>query len=333
MSSLYRRGNVWWVKYRDNDGSIKRESIKTTRKGIAIEAQKVIDRRLRKPISINSADPLELVEAYLEVAKISCGYGHFKNIKSRLNSFIENTRIREPEDITVMKVQDYLTKIATKGGSASTIKGYRTAISTFCEFLSTRHILTENPCRHIKAPKMTRLPPRYLNEAEYEIALKVARDNGIYLEVLTALKTGMRMTEIRFMRWEDIKWEQNLILIPKTKSNRPRSIHLHPELATALKPIAKKSGPVFVGQKGGYVGEKQWRELLRPLQAAIPKFKDGHKGVGAAWHLFRHTFASRYVQAGGDIYRLSKILGHSSVNTTQIYAHLAPVRDKTMEMI
>jgi len=70
------------------------------------------------------------------------------------------------------------------------------------------------------------------------------------------------------------------------------------------------------------MGEKQWRELLRPVQRAVPKFTENHKGTGTAWHLLRHTAASWYVMRGGDIYRLSKMLGHASVTTTEVYAHL-----------
>lgn len=48
------------------------------------------------------------------------------------------------------------------------------------------------------------------------------------------------------------------------------------------------------------------------------------RATGRAWHLLRHTFASHYVQAGGDIYRLAQILGHTNITMTQRYAHLAP---------
>ncbi len=43
-----------------------------------------------------------------------------------------------------------------------------------------------------------------------------------------------------------------------------------------------------------------------------------------AWHALRHTFASHYMMSGGNILTLQKILGHSDIKMTMIYAHLAP---------
>lgn len=163
--------------------------------------------------------------------------------------------------------------------------------------------------------------------------VKLAKEYDIYLPVFTALQTGLRMSELREITWQHIDIERRLITLPHTKTNRPRSVPITAKLAAELDAVTPKTGPLFRGQQGGFVGDKQWRDLLKPLQDAIPKFKDGHRGTGTAWHLLRHTFASRYVQAGGDIYRLAKILGHSNVTTTQIYAHLAPAHDEVMERI
>lgn len=50
----------------------------------------------------------------------------------------------------------------------------------------------------------------------------------------------------------------------------------------------------------------------------------GCKPLRRGWHALRHTFASLYMQSGGDLYPLSKLLGHASVAQTEVYAHLAP---------
>ena len=54
---------------------------------------------------------------------------------------------------------------------------------------------------------------------------------------------------------------------------------------------------------------------------------------GRAWHLLRHTFATRYIAAGGNVYWLSKLLGHKDVRTTEIYSHFAPKEDATLDII
>jgi len=55
--------------------------------------------------------------------------------------------------------------------------------------------------------------------------------------------------------------------------------------------------------------------------------------VGRGWHLFRHTFASRAVQAGVPIYKVAQWLGHKHVATTEIYAHLSPDFDEDIEKV
>ncbi|MCI0559860.1 MAG: site-specific integrase, partial [Nitrososphaera sp.] len=59
------------------------------------------------------------------------------------------------------------------------------------------------------------------------------------------------------------------------------------------------------------------------------------KGGKVTIHTFRHTFASRLVQAGVSLAKVSKLLGHSSVTTTEIYAHLAPneVSEEAVEVL
>ena len=48
------------------------------------------------------------------------------------------------------------------------------------------------------------------------------------------------------------------------------------------------------------------------------------KGLRRGWHALRHTFASHFIMAGGNILTLQKILGHSDIKVTLVYAHLAP---------
>ena len=75
-----------------------------------------------------------------------------------------------------------------------------------------------------------------------------------------------------------------------------------------------------------------WLRALHPIQAAVPKFHElPGKCTGRGWHLFRHTFASRLVQAGVSLYKVAEWMGHSDVRTTRIYAHLAQGYDTDIE--
>jgi integrase/recombinase XerD len=78
---------------------------------------------------------------------------------------------------------------------------------------------------------------------------------------------------------------------------------------------AKKSDPLFLSRQGGRLVHSALRDLLRRLK----QFSDLPEDVDVNPHKFRHTFASRFMREGGDIYTLSRLLGHSSVVTTEQY--------------
>lgn len=81
--------------------------------------------------------------------------------------------------------------------------------------------------------------------------------------------------------------------------------------------------------------EDWWKKsALRPLQEKMAVYGTIPRGrCGRGWHLFRHTFASHLVQAGVPIYKVARWLGHATVHTTRLYAHLAPGYDSDIEHI
>jgi integrase/recombinase XerD len=323
VSCIYRRGKTWWYRSKIDGKSIY-ESLATTSRAVAKAKQKKLDERRGSNVTQKHL-LADLAKAHSALMQQTRSRSHAANVRQRLKRFLDDhPRVKMPDDITHDVVQAWFQRL-TKGGCAPrTVNGYRVALGGFCRQLCRSGHLTANPCQDVVLPRMTEQPTPSLDDREVELTLRIARrrTNDIYLPVLVALKTGMRSDEIRRMRWEDVRFDQGAITIPKTKVHKPRTIPLHPELAEALRQCAKPSGPVFVGEMGGCVGDKQWARLLRPVQRWIPKYRQ-QTGCGRAWHLLRHTFASRYMAAGGNVYALSKILGHSTVKTTERYVHWA----------
>jgi integrase len=95
----------------------------------------------------------------------------------------------------------------------------------------------------------------------------------------------------------------------KTKSSRVRTVPIDPALETLIREHWKRHGP-FTGAISSF------RRALVRSGIQLPK--------GQASHALRHTFASNFIQKGGNILTLQKILGHSSLAMTMRYAHLAP---------
>jgi integrase len=237
-------------------------------------------------------------------------------------------------------ILDYLTSLLTKTVGPKTLRNHLGALGRFCQWLKDRGILPDNPAHTIRLPGLHRPPPHFLNDQEVAQAIKLARAHRIEMEVILALHTGLRMGELRRMRWADVDFTAKLLTVwnpePQSKANRFRVVSLNSVAIQALQTqhrLADGSDYVFPGRlakgkgcRNGPRGVEWWATVLQPLQKVIPTFQRLQVGsTGRGWHTLRHTFASRLLQrCGGNILPdLQKMLGHASIQTTMIYAHLA----------
>jgi integrase len=133
------------------------------------------------------------------------------------------------------------------------------------------------------------------------------------------------------LRWQDIDLERARLTVARSyrtlpKSNKPRHLPLPADLLLELRAWrevcpATPEGllcPVYYDGAWKMSSSRATHGLPEALRAA------GCPPLLRGWHSLRHTMASTYVGAGGSILALQKILGHTSVNQTMIYAHLAP---------
>lgn len=93
-----------------------------------------------------------------------------------------------------------------------------------------------------------------------------------------------------------------------TKTNKPRAVPISEQALRLVK--TKKTGPLF------NVDYVKFRQILKQVKPDLPK--------GQATHVMRHTFATHFMMNGGNIITLQRILGHSNIQQTMVYAHFAP---------
>jgi integrase len=173
----------------------------------------------------------------------------------------------------------------------------------------------------------------YLSNEEISQLLGHTREHApdVYPMIATAIYTGMRKGELFGLRWIDILFDRGTIHVAHSydktpKSGKWRPVPLHPALAPILREWQRRCPPgplVFpivpergAKQRMGNADDMMGLEAL--LQAA------GCHVPVRPWHAMRHSFASHYAMAGGNLLALQKILGHSKFEMTQIYSHLAP---------
>lgn len=155
--------------------------------------------------------------------------------------------------------------------------------------------------------------------AEIKKLLKACNTLDWQLVILLGAQAGLRRGEIANLRWQDINFKDNQIYVAPDKTEHYRFVPISKDLLKALKTAHKCAKSDFVVNIG-LPSSRKTKDYLTSLYPKICK----RAGVKSFLHELRHTFASHLVQNGVDLYRVSKLLGHSSIEMTEIYAHLAP---------
>ena len=175
-----------------------------------------------------------------------------------------------------------------------------------------------NPCRHVKRYKEHKRE-RFLSPEETERLGQVLRDVEEEMPSAVAafrllLLTGCRMSEIRDLRWEYVK--DDCIELPNAKTGG-RVVPLGPEARAVLSAIPRDEDNPWV--IAGRLPDSHLTDLQRPWRRI--RKQAGLEGVRI--HDLRHSFASRALALGESLTMIGKLLGHTQVQTTARYAHLA----------
>jgi integrase len=241
---------------------------------------------------------------------------------------LENVPVAKLTKAQVMTLRDDL----ARHKSAATVNGAITCLSSaFSDFVD-RGWVPVNPVRGVKRVRAGESVYTWISSREDITKLLVECPRGIRELAAWALGTGLRISELTSLRWADIDLERRLIAVHRgrqgtTKSGKVRHVPILNALLSLMREMAlQRDGAelVFPGEP-----DKDGSRRPRSLVGVRVPFKQAAKRAGLStalrFHDLRHTFASHWVLDGGDIFRLSKILGHSSVVITQkTYAHLAP---------
>ena len=180
-----------------------------------------------------------------------------------------------------------------------------------------------NPCRRV-AKFRERARERFLTDAEFRRLGRVLDEagsrKGVSAHAVAAIRllllTGCRKGEIQNLRWSEVDLEANELRLPDTKTG-PRTISLPPEAAAVLAAVPRVAGNPHV--IAGKIAGKAMRNLNDPWKIVCARA--GLEDVRI--HDARHSYASRALALGESLPMIGRLLGHTRVETTARYAHLA----------
>ena len=231
--------------------------------------------------------------------------------------FFDKIRIR---DLQPERIEEFLSRLPELRGRSvgpHTRNHYLGMLKALINRLKRKRLYTgENPAEYVDMLKVPRVRVRFLYPAEEKALSPVVEKNpDVWAYYFTGLHTGMRITELRKIRVKDVDLLLSNIFVPQAKNNRSRYVPMSEELAEAMTAwIRGKAADDFVLPHWSY------QYVLRTFQEMCAEI--GIEDVTP--HVWRHTFAQRLLAKGESIYKVSKILGHSSIKVTEEhYGHLA----------
>ncbi len=200
------------------------------------------------------------------------------------------------------------------GLAATTINRRLSALKGVMKWAFHRGMLERNASQYCQRPKIKKSLPKISDLSEIDIYLQSEHQPGIDKEAATAIaimiETGVRISECLNIRMSDIDRETNSIRI-SGKGAKERTVYYGRRVNKLLEHTQTSSDKLLLSA----YSQRQWRQIIE--DALYPY--TGHTTP----HRLRHTMATSALNAGMPIEAISKLLGHTKVETTQIYAELS----------
>lgn len=207
-------------------------------------------------------------------------------------------------DITQAFVKDWLLYLVSGSLSSVSVVTYFTGIRSFLRWCYSVGFISDDIMRGIKKPKAHAPMIRILTIPEITSILDACASPRDYCIVVLMLETGLRLAEVCKLRPSDLC---DGYLIVRGKGGKDRLVpYVHVDWLRS-----------FV------VGDTLFAITPNALKLMFARLKRRTGIIRLHAHLLRHTFATNFILDGGDSMVLQQILGHSSINITQRYVHLA----------
>lgn len=281
----------------------------------------------KKPETYQDVNPQ--VEQFLQAAALEEGLrpNTIEAYRRDLYDFLRFLGHRTTDRITKSDVIGYLNGLYSCGLLPNTVSRRLSALKKYLRFLRGKPAELLN----IRGPRLSRKLPVVLSVREVEKILALPDKKDIWqmrdLAILETLyATGMRISELVALAQSAYVPEVAYIMVTG-KGNKERLVPLGSCAIAAIDEYLRGSRPLlakgkrecdrlFITQRGqGFSRSGMWKLIHGyVLKAGIRK--------KVTPHTFRHSFATHLLEGGADLRVVQELLGHASINTTQIYTHL-----------
>lgn len=211
-------------------------------------------------------------------------------------------------------VREYFLFLLSKNYDSSTIRQIRAGIDFMFKFVFGK----EMDKIHVPTPKKKKELPKVLSKFEIKYLIEKTKNDKHRLVIKMLYSSGLRLSELINLKREDIESERGVVRVRQGKGKKDRITLLSDKLSKELLDFVCKNNfkteYLFEGRKGKY-SKKSVQKILENASKGLNK--------KVTPHMLRHSFATHLLESGTDIRYIQKLLGHSNLETTQIYTKVA----------
>jgi integrase/recombinase XerD len=284
-------------------------------------------------------DNRKLIEDFITAIRVEKGLSNntIRSYRNDLNILCEFLGGKKKILLTTERddLVGLLTLLKDEGKSDASIARLMSSVRGFFKFALTEKLIKRDPTAYMSTRKAWQTLPRFLTQEEVDKLLEkpdMNDDAGVrdraMLELLYA--TGLRVSELVSLRMADVELEAGSLSC-FGKGSKQRRIPIGRSSIRFLKNYfaarqrmldGNRSDLLFVERNGNPITrQKFWKIITRYGESA---------GLGHVTpHMLRHSFATALIENGADLRSVQMMLGHSNINTTQVYTHVTNERLKS----
>lgn len=272
------------------------------------------------------SDWLNQQQAFLQPSTIA---SYRYKIDKYILPYIGNSLL---SDLGKVQLQNLVENLKKTSLSPSTIQIVSRILRRALENAVEQGKIESNPWKNIQLPRLQKKTIRSLTQDEQKKLIKIAESDKFGLLILLALYTGLRIGEISALRWQDVDLSEKNIQVRYTyqrisdvENNNKTTMHLGSVKSLSSQRTIPIANDLLIILKKNYEENKNncfiFQVKNRPMEPRLLTyhFHRMRKEAGLTtihFHQLRHTFATRCLEAQGDIASISALLGHSSTKMT-----------------
>jgi integrase/recombinase XerC len=279
------------------------------------------------------AESEQLVTDYLRALELRKNISAFtqRNYRSDLVHFLDflDERERPLDAVDRLLVREYLSSLVDAEFAPPSIARKLSTIRSFFRYLREEGVVEADPLLGVRGPRRPKRLPAFLTDEQVQTLIASADDDSpkglrdrAVLELLYA--SGLRVGEVAALDVSDVDLHERAALV-HGKGSRERMVVMGKPAARAVERYTSDGRPhlakqkeiaLFLNRDGTRLSQRAIQIMVKRQALAAGIERSVHP------HLLRHTFATHLLEGGAELRVVQTLLGHSNVNTTQIYTHV-----------